>query len=296
MTKTEFTSQSYTAHEQHYKDNSKVFHRLQNKGSIDYWRHERMFLTLMPFLGDKKNKWLTVGDGVGTDANWLQSQGVDVMASDISDIILKQAFELGYINNYSKQNAEQLTYTNNSFDYVFCKEAFHHFPRPYIALYEMIRVAQKAVVLIEPEDIGIQMPLIIFVKNILDRFSPQWINRIWKNRFSFEEVGNYVYKISEREIEKVAMGINLPCIAFKGINDYYSTTVDLSQPSSNRKVFNKVKRKIKLKNNLCRLGLIPYQLKTCVIFKSSPTEEEKIKMKAQGYKFVEMAINPYLNE
>ncbi len=294
MTNTDFKEQSYNAHEQHYKGNKKVFRRLENKDSIDSWRHQRMYNTLSPFLDSKKDKWLTVGDGVGTDANWLRDQGIDVVASDISDIILKQAIERGYINNYSKQNAEKLSYDDDAFDYTFCKEAYHHFPRPYIALYEMIRVSSKAVVLIEPEDIGVQMSLIVFIKNVLDRFSPNLINKVWKNRFSFEEVGNYVYKISERELEKVAMGINLPCIAFKGINDYHTTSLDLSQPTSNYKILNKVKSKINLKNILSKLGLIPYQLKTCVIFKTPPTTEVKNNMRAKGFKFVEMAKNPYL--
>ena len=294
MASTDFKEQSYSAHEQHYKGNDKVFKRLENKKSIDFWRHERMYRTLSPFIRNKSRKWLTVGDGVGTDANWLQDQGLPVVASDISDVVLTRAKERGFVKEFSKENAEHLSYSDGAFDYIFCKEAYHHFPRPYIALYEMIRVSSKAVVLIEPEDIGIQMPLIVFLKNILDRFSPIWINKIWKNRFSFEEVGNYVYKISEREMEKVAMGLNLPCIAFKGINDYYSTSVDLSQPVENKKILNRVKSKIRAKNILCKLGFVPYQLKTCVIFKEVPAAEVKQAMKQEGFKFVEMAKNPYI--
>ncbi len=294
MANTDFKQQSYTAHEQHYKSNQKVFRRLENKGSIDFWRHERMYKTLTPFLSDKNDKWLTVGDGIGTDANWLQDQQVKVIASDISDFILKQAKDQGYIQEFSKENAEHISFDDNSFAYTFCKEAYHHFPRPYLALYEMIRVSSKAVILIEPEDIGIQMPIIVLLKNILDRFSPSLINKVWKNRFSFEEVGNYVYKISERELEKVAMGINLPCIAFKGINDYYTTKLDLSEPTSNTKILKKVKSKIRFKNFLCRLGLIPYQLKTCVIFKEEPSQQVKSSMRDMGYKIVEMAKNPYI--
>ncbi|WP_066630462.1 class I SAM-dependent methyltransferase [Labilibacter marinus] len=294
MASTDFKEQSYSAHEQHYKGNEKVFRRLENKNSIDFWRHERMYKTLTPFIQTKQDKWLTVGDGVGTDAYWLQSQGLDVVASDISDVVLTEAQKRGYINTFSKENAEQLSYGDDSFDYIFCKEAYHHFPRPYIALYDMLRVASKAVILIEPEDIGIQMPLIIFLKNILDRFSPNLINKVWKNRFSFESVGNFVYKVSEREFEKVAMGINLPCVAFKGINDYYTTQLDLSQPTTNKKILNKVKAKISKRNLLCKLGIIPYELKTCVIFKTMPTQVVKESMEAEGYKFVEMAKNPYL--
>jgi hypothetical protein len=44
------------------------------------------------------------------------------------------------------------------------------FPRTYIGTYEMIRVAGKAAIIIEPIDI----------------INPYLINKVWKNRFSFE--------------------------------------------------------------------------------------------------------------
>lgn len=55
-------------------------------------------------------------------------------------------------SNYSVENAESLSFRDNEFEVAFCKEAYHHFPRPFLALYEMLRVASKAVVLAEPND------------------------------------------------------------------------------------------------------------------------------------------------
>ena len=75
-----------------------------------------------------------------------------VHCSDISDKLLRIGNNKGFINEFSAQNAESLKFLDNSFDYVLCKEAFHHFPRPFIALHEMFRVSQKGVVLIEPRD------------------------------------------------------------------------------------------------------------------------------------------------
>lgn len=109
MVNQDFKAQSYAAHEQHYKSSQKVFRRLENKESIDFWRHERMYNTLSPFIQDKKDRWLTVGDGVGTDANWLQDQSLAVVASDISDVILTKAHEKGYVKEFSKENAEHLS-------------------------------------------------------------------------------------------------------------------------------------------------------------------------------------------
>ncbi|WP_051536348.1 hypothetical protein [Marinilabilia salmonicolor] len=122
------------------------------------------------------------------------------------------------------------------------------------------------------------------------------VNKVWTNRFSFETVGNYVYKVSEREIEKIAMGIGLPMVAFKGINDFYTTKFDLKSSTENRKIFRKVKSKIRVKNLLCRLGIIPYELEACVIFKHQPSAEILAGMKGQGFKVLVLPENPYLEE
>ncbi len=292
MNKT-YEEDSYTSHVKNIETIEHGLGRLEKQQSIDYWRHDRMYRLMTPLLTEK-HTWLTVGDGVGTDANWLIQQGMDVTASDISDTILKKAQEENYISTYSRENAENISFDDNAFDYVLCKEAYHHFPRPYIAVYEMIRVSRKAIVLIEPLDIGIEMSFMVFLKNALDRISPELINKVWKNRFSFETVGNYVYKTSEREMEKIAMGINLPYIAFKGINDYYSPTLDFSLPLTNNHVFKKVKAKIKRRNLLSRLGLIPYQLKASIIFKEEPSTETIKRLKDEGYKVVQLMRNPYM--
>jgi len=290
----DFKERSYNSHKEHYKNNVDILGRLKRKNSIDYWRHERMYQLLIPFLKKAGEKWLTIGDGLGTDANWLQSKHQDVMASDISEYGLKAAKEAGFIKEFALINAEAIDFKDNSFDYVFCKEAYHHFPRPYMAVYEMLRVSSKGVVLIEPVDIGIQFPLMVFLKNILERVAPSKVNKVWKNRFSFESVGNYVYKISEREVEKIAMGVGLPMVAFKGINDFYTTKYDLKSSTGNKKLFRKVKGRIKLKNFLSRLGLIPYELEACVIFKKQPSPEVVANMNEQGFKVLSLPENPYL--
>ncbi len=288
-----FQDISYRLHEDQYNVKGNELTRLKDLESINFWRHERMYNTLKPLFSENK-LWLTIGDGLGTDANWLEKQNLKVVASDIADSALIKAKRQGYIKEYAKVNAENIQLDDNSFDSVICKEAYHHFPRPYMALYEMIRVSRKAVILIEPSDIGIEMPLMIMVKKILDRFSTNLINKIWKNRFSFETIGNYVYKISEREIEKAAMGLNLRYIAFKGLNDYHSYKLDLSAPLTNRRIFNKVRRRIMLKNLLCKIGLIPYSLKVAVIFKEKPSETVLKALNEDGYKLIELPKNPYV--
>ena len=66
-----------------------------------------------------------------------------IAATDIAEVLLKEAKEEGYIKAYSKENAESLSFADNEFDFVFCKESYHHFPRPMIALYEILRVVKR---------------------------------------------------------------------------------------------------------------------------------------------------------
>lgn len=124
------------------------------KDTVDYWRHKRMRDSLLPLISFYPNSsWLTIGDGrYGTDANYLLSKGVDAHASDIQEELLKIGNEKGFIKKFSKQNAEALNFSDNEFDFVYCKESYHHFPRPAIAVYEMLRVAKKVIVLQEPKD------------------------------------------------------------------------------------------------------------------------------------------------
>ena len=67
-----------------------------------------MYDCLKPLIQhDQKISWLTVGDGrYGTDANALFKRGAsNVMATDISDKLLRIGCGKGFINDYSEQNA-----------------------------------------------------------------------------------------------------------------------------------------------------------------------------------------------
>src|SRR5690349_3946690 len=127
-----------------------------DESTVDYWRHHRMIEPLLPLL--KKfpdSKWLTVGDGrFGLDAIRLKKlqPSIDILPTDIAPGLLKEAKKMNLIKDYREENAEALSFAADEFDFAFCKEAYHHFPRPYIALYEMLRVAKRAVILIEPNE------------------------------------------------------------------------------------------------------------------------------------------------
>jgi hypothetical protein len=93
----------------------------------------------------------------------------------------------------------------------------------------MLRVAREAVILVEPQD--------TVIDTLPDRNNPYWyeisgndmlVGRrgettpIQKYPTDWrEDVGNYVYTISRREMKKLAIGMQLPLLAFKNFNDHY---------------------------------------------------------------------------
>ena len=291
-----FIDKSYSLHQEHLakqdQQGKDPLERIKSPKNINHWRHERMYTPLLALIRPN-DKWVTIGDGVGTDAYWLAQQGVDVVATDIGDAVLKKAHEEGFIRKFDQQNAERISYADNAFEFSLCKEAYHHFPRPYLAVYEMLRISRKGIIFIEPQDPVMKVPLLLFLKNVLYKFNPALLSKIWKNQYSFEEVGNYVYKISEREIEKIAMGIGLPAIACKGINDFYDGSAQMNQFPPDPAYFNKVKRKIAFRDLLCRWGIIPYRLLCCVIFKEKRSAPEIQALEREGYQYIELPPNPY---
>jgi 2-polyprenyl-3-methyl-5-hydroxy-6-metoxy-1,4-benzoquinol methylase len=272
-----------------------LFH-IKNQNCAAYKLLSEPLKYLTPFLNSTKT-WLTIGDYNGLEANYLLQRNQNVTASDLSDAMLKEAKSEGLIKEYSKQNVERLTYNDNTFDYVVCKEAFHHFPRAYLGLYEMIRVSKTAAILItEPIDILSKMSLLVLIKNICDKINPLYINRFWKNRFSWETVGNYVFKISEREVEKISMGMGLPCIAFKRYDNFKSheKIEGMHDVPINQRLYRKIKLKLAIRSLISSLGLIPHGSLCCVIFKEQPGETVVRGMIDRGFITLQLPKNPYL--
>ena len=304
MPSSPFEDISHEAHEQwydkQYPDGESRIKAIQSwkKGienqNIAFWLQNRMWNLIDPII-KMGEKWLTVGDGYGLDAHYIIGKGAVVCSTDISDTFLSLAKGNGFIREFSIENAENLSFQDKEFDFVLCKESYHHFPRPFLAVYEMIRVARKGIILIEPNDPISQMPLLLALVNILDRIHPNLVEKFWKNRFSFETVGNYVFKLSIRECEKIAMGLNLPAMAYKGINNSYYQTDSGSEPADPKsKALRSIKRKIRWANLLSQSSILPYQLLSVILFKEKPEPSELQKLKRDGYQYREFPKNPYL--
>ncbi len=287
----------YDRHEDEYEKcltdekRKKIADTWMKKGSLDRWRHERMLKLLDPILRDKTLKWLTIGDGrYGTDANYILEKGCDVHATDISDKLLKIGSEKGFIKSYSAENAENLNFEDESFDYVLIKEAFHHLPRPWMGLYEAFRVCRKGVILIEPSDKkGLYKYLSIFLKLILGR------NNLVH---SFEKVGNYVYSINSLELEKFLLGMHYRDIAFNQVIDSYIPGIEKinikTKNPKERLIIIKLKLQIFFKQILRILKIGHKGLILSILFKESPNHKFIDDMENIKWIFKKLPKNPYI--
>lgn len=308
-----FEQVSYRRHADEYGDYAKegrhesIARSWLKTDTVDYWRHARMYACVDPLLkAYPASKWLTVGDGrYGRDAWYLSQHGANAVASDISDILLKEGRDAGLITDFSKENAEALSFPDNSFDFVFCKESYHHFPRPMVALYEMLRVARIGVILIEPNEAPVLNGLRFVMKRVLKRclmavgLSPRLRTSdtsLVAYGNSYEVSGNYVYALSEREIEKAALGLNLPAVAFKGLNDWYEEGLEDEVCHPDSAALKKVKSEIRKADRKSRLGLSlgsHIQLVAC-IFKGNLSADARNGLGENGFRVVDLPRNPHI--
>ncbi len=275
--------------------------------TIDFWRHDRMYATVAPIAQFyNKKKWLTVGDGrYGLDALRLnQKYNVNVFPTDISEEMLKESKKMGMIEAYGIENTEALSFNDDAFDIVFCKEAFHHFPRPMIGLYEMIRVATEAVILIEPNDVP-SIPAVdkrkyvksacnLIIGKLLGRntkpYLPQNNDQYYNVPGSYEPSGNYIYSLSNRELNKVVHALNLGGMAFYPFNDVYQEGVEFEKADLQNELFKTIQKRIhKLdaahNHNIC----------ATIIFINQIDEGLKKDMLDVGFVFPNKTDNPFLS-
>jgi SAM-dependent methyltransferase len=255
--------------------------------SVDNWRHLRMRAHLQPLLSAFPGaRWLTVGDGAfGSDAHYLLQRGADAVASSLVTDTLQQAAARGFIKDYLQVNAEQIDLPDNSFDFVLCKEAYHHFPRPPIALYEALRVARHAVVLIEPQEQP-RRPLDVLrsvVKRVLRGDTTT----------QFEPAGNYIYRLSVRDTERLMTAMGQRCIAFKPFNDFYWGRLARADGKADPLALKATQLGVGVQNLLSWLGLMSWGLCCLVVVKGEPDPALASALEVAGFRLRRLPSNPY---
>jgi hypothetical protein len=171
-----------------------------------------------------------------------------------------------------------------------------------LALYEMLRVADQGVILIEPGDHALLEPYHTGVHSSYYWFLfslKQWVKqKIGKRKAAFQDryepIGNYVYSISRREIEKVALGLNLDAIAVKGLNDFYVEGVEFEEVEQNGPLFTQIQKGLEEMDKSCLRRPELYGLLVTIIFKKSPSALCLDLLRQNRFKVTVLEKNPYI--
>jgi SAM-dependent methyltransferase len=276
---------SYRRQADHGRDMS-MPSRFSAPESVDNWRHTRMLSCAQPLVQALPNsRWMTVGDGAyGSDAAYLTSLGVQAVASSLVTDTLRVAHERGYIREYREENAERLSLADDAVDFVLCKEAYHHLPRPPIGLYEMLRVARVGVLLIEPID-GTRLldGLKYLVKKLLRG----------DVETRFEPAGNFIYRISIEEMAKLMTAAGQSHIAYRRFNDFYMPGLGDSAAGQWNRSYALTRLGVGVQDLLCRLGLLAWGLAGVVLLKGRPDAALVAALERGGYTVRALPVNPY---
>jgi SAM-dependent methyltransferase len=253
--------------------------------SIDCWRHLRMLSTVKPVVEClPQARWMTVGDGrYGSDAAYLKSLGANVVATSLTDERLRVAHDMGRIGEYRIENAERLSPADGAFDFVFCKESYHHFPRPPMALYEMLRVAKVGVFMIEP----------MANARVLDA-AKRGVKRLLRGdtNFNFEPSGNYLYRLDLADLGQLMCAMGNHTLAYKGINDFYHAPYGKA-PAGGGLPYTVTRLGVAVQDVLARLKLLGWGLCAAAVFNGTPPAVLRQRLKQAGFSFIDLPRNPY---
>lgn len=206
--------------------------------SLDARRDWRMYERLRPLvLSDPGATWLTIGDP-GADAAALRRLGAKrVVASSLSAAPLRELARRGFLEGVEirELNAERLDRLDFPIDYLLCKEAYHHFPRAPIAFYGFLETARRAVALIEPVDMGRRFPL-----EVLRSLAKRWIRGDSPERLLFEDWGNYIFRLSLPEVDRMLTALQVERWYLACHTDFYHPK--LSPRPTNDRLADRIER------------------------------------------------------
>ncbi len=250
-----------------------------------------MYSNLQPILStDPGASWLTIGDS-GADAAYIRGHSSGpVAASSITRAQLDAVAGQGYLDGIEIQeiNAEKIDLPDHCFDYVYCKEAYHHFPRPPVAFYEMMRIARKAVVLCEPSD--------PYPRRLLDvlRAAAKYVLRGQSRQDAeFEEAGNFVFRISLQEIRKMATAVGYDRVYWRYFNDLFIRGL-AGRPRTEALPGFILKLGICLQDVACSSRLMNWGLCTTAIWILKPSDQTDIAFNRSGFHRFDVPENPYV--
>ena len=263
--------------------------------SPDVRVHTEVLDSLNPvFETPPVHKILTIGDGRGgLEARYLKGLGHHVVASDLSPHRLPGVKEAGLIDDYLQLNAENLDVPDASFDFAFAKEMLHHCQRPYLALYEMLRVARRGVVIIEPHyrfPSTIRSCLRQKIRKLFRRDGAT--GPVLLPRVHYEPSGNLLYRFNPLELTQCALGMGITSVAFRYCRHFLNCPDGSMSGQELDKWIRKKKRKLAIKEMLN--GKQHRALLCFMIFRGGIDGQLRNRLVAAGFHIPSLKPNPIL--
>lgn len=113
----------------------------------------RELVTLTATPPEQWGKVLVVCGGVGGEGTFLRKQGFrDVTVSEFDPSLLQIMGQRDRALRGAACDAQHLPFAGGSFDLVLVQDGIHHLKNPALGITEMLRVARRAVVVIEPHE------------------------------------------------------------------------------------------------------------------------------------------------
>ena len=199
---------------------------------------------------------LNLGDSRGgAESVYFKNIGWKSLPCDYITTVLKIAKEeIGFIDDYAEQDMEDMTFNNDSFDYVITKESLHHLSRPYSAIYEMLRVAKEGICIIEPRD--------------------------YEYKFGderYESCGNFCFGFSLKELVKTFTAMYYTEVCYRYICDIQSIIDSCGNCGGEKFLQNKDKIQTKIDEWYSTHTPEAGQLLMIFCFKHSPEHKEVLK-------------------
>lgn len=149
-------------------------------------------------LGLQPPQWnaLVVCGGVGGEGTYLANRGCQsVVVSDFSSQALEICARRDPRLGTKQLNAEALDLPDNSFDVVLVQDGLHELRRPVLGLTEMMRVARRAVAVIEPhQGLVARMLGTVWEQHEGDDAAEENYVFRWNNRFLTDVARSYLLR------------------------------------------------------------------------------------------------------
>ena len=158
-------------------------------------------------IEDKNALILVCGGGI-LDKDILQSLGfINVVISNLDTRMTGKEYTPF---KWKYENAESLSFHDESFDYVITHASIHHASSPHRMLTEMYRVAKRGILAIESRDSIIMRFLERYGVTQTYEHCAVYHNDCQYGGVNNTEIPNFIYRWTEREIEKTIQSYS-PC-------------------------------------------------------------------------------------